>query len=600
MSALAALALAALASLAGALALASDESVADHLYVSPQGNDSWPGTLEQPFATIARAQRAVRERTTEMDRDIVVNLRGGTYPLTEPIRFSPGDGDGGTGGHSVVYQGYGYGTDGEETPILSGGRAVSGWRPADAVEGAWQADVGDLETRQLFVAGRRAQRASLGGGVPGKAIALPNGFATRSTVPSSWYRPGDMELVFNGGEGGLPYSEARCGIAEIRGDAEWSRIEVDQPCFEDLKQAYEFESPGAIPQVPTDVENSLSFLREPGSWYLDRSVPGRHILYYLARPGEDPRSLPIVAPVLEQLVTGGGTADEPLHDLVLRGLTFAHATWLAPSAPTGFPQIIGGFFFSDGGKRVPGHVSLRAAERVRISDNRFVDLGGHALLLPGVGVDNVVRGNVISGVSGGGIELRGAGAGNIVAGNRVRNVGIDYRGSIAISLVRTPDATVAHNRIENVPYTGIWGESPRGLRVVGNVVRDAVREVPDGGGIYLPFAQGPSFGRGAVVRGNVVRDAGGVGVYPDVGADRVTVSGNVLTGSDESVSGVEPRRIVIARNYWDDAQPYWWPEDTPTNGVVIAGNTPLPRAHPLSGCREQSACAAILDAAGPR
>ena len=61
-----------------------------------------------------------------------------------------------------------------------------------------------------------------------------------------------------------------------------------------------------------------------------------------------------------------------------------------------------------------------------------------------------------------------------------------------------------------------------------------------------------------------------------------------------------PRRIVIARNYWDDAQPYWWPEDTPTNGVVIAGNTPLPRAHPLSGCREQRACAAILDAAGPR
>ena len=53
---------------------------------------------------------------------------------------------------------------------------------------------------------------------------------------------------------------------------------------------------------------------------------------------------------------------------------------------------------------------------------------------------------------------------------------------------------MAHNRIEDVPYTGIWGESPRGLRVVGNVVRDAVREVPDGGGIYLPFAQGPSFG----------------------------------------------------------------------------------------------------------
>ena len=80
------------------------------------------------------------------------------------------------------------------------------------VEGAWQADVGDLETRQLFVAGRRAQRARAWvAAFRARRSALPSGFATRSTVPSSWYRPGDMELVFNGGEGELPYSEARCG-----------------------------------------------------------------------------------------------------------------------------------------------------------------------------------------------------------------------------------------------------------------------------------------------------------------------------------------------------------------------------------------------------
>lgn len=584
-----------------ALQALGSEPSPEQLYVSPQGNDAWPGTVERPFATLARAQQAVRERTAAMERDVVVNLRGGTYPLTEPLRFSSAEGDGGTGGHRVTYQAYGYGTEGQEVPILSGGQPVTGWQPAEAVEGAWQADVGDLETRQLFVDGRRADRTALGAGLPGKVVPLPRGFATRSTVPQSWLSPEDMELVFNGGEDGLPYSEARCGVSRIRGDATWSRIVLDEPCFEDLKTAYEIESSGATPPPPTDVENSLSLLREPGSWYLDRSQPGHHVLYYLPRRGEDPRDVPVVASVLEKLIAGGGSADEPLRDLSLRGLTFSHATWVAPSAPTGFPQIIGGFFYSGGAvKHVPGHITLRAADGVRIVNNRFANLGGHALSLTGVGSGNVVRGNVIEDASGGGIELRGPGSGNRLTDNRVRDVGVDYRGSIAISLVRTPDATVAHNRIADVPYTGIYGESPRGLRVVNNIVRDAVREVPDGGGIYLPFSQGTSFKDGALIRGNVVRDAGGVGIYPDVGADHVTVERNVLVGSHHAVSGVEPRRVFITHNFWDDPRPYWWPEDAPTNGVRLTDNTRLPRTDPLAACRRDDACAAILAAAGPR
>jgi hypothetical protein len=64
---------------------------ATRLYVAPWGDDDWPGTAERPFATPAAAQRAVRELTAETDRmdaDVVVSLRGGTYHLTEPLRFS--------------------------------------------------------------------------------------------------------------------------------------------------------------------------------------------------------------------------------------------------------------------------------------------------------------------------------------------------------------------------------------------------------------------------------------------------------------------------------------------------------------------------------
>jgi hypothetical protein len=579
-----------------------DERRAERLYVAPWGNDGWPGTAERPFATPAGAQRAVRERTPRMDTDIVVNLRGGTYTLTGPLRFSALEDDAGTGGHSVIYQAYGFGTARQEVPIISGGRGVTGWRPSKGVGGAWRADVGDLETRQLFVDGRRVQRTALGRGLPGKAIRVPTGYATRSTVPQSWQHPEDIELVFNGGLAGLPYSEARCGVKRIRGDAVWSLIVVDEPCFRNLAKAYHGEIPGATPGAPTDVENSLSLLHEPGTWYLDRSRPGRHVLYYRPRRGEDPRRVRIVAPVLETLVSGAGTADAPLHDMAFRGLTFAYATWLAPTGPAGFPQIIGSWIAA-GGKgsgRMPGNVAFRAAERIRFAGNHFTHLGGQALVLSGVGSDNTVRGNVIDDVSGGGVEVRGSGRGNRIEDNWVHAIGTDYRGSIAITLEGSPRATVAHNQVNDAPYTGIWGESPRGLRVVGNLVFDSGGVVPDGGGIYLPSAQGTSFANGAVVRGNVIHDSGGVGIYPDVGADWVTVEHNVLFGQDNAVSGVKPRSLVLAHNYWDDDTPHWWPKDTPEDGIAFVGNVRLPRADPVAACRADTACAGILAGAGRR
>ncbi len=111
----------------------------------------------------------------------------------------------------------------------------------------------------------RARRTALGRGLPGKAIRVPAGYACRSTAPQSWQHPEDIELVFNGGEKGLPYSEARCGVSRIRRDAKWSLISVDQPCWRDLKRAYGAEVKGATPAAPTDVENSLSLSRRPGT-----------------------------------------------------------------------------------------------------------------------------------------------------------------------------------------------------------------------------------------------------------------------------------------------------------------------------------------------
>ena len=80
-------------------------------YVAPTGSDGNPGTLEKPFATIQRAQQAVRQKPGP------VWLRGGTCYLPEKLVFSAEDS--GSKAAPVVYQAYG-----QEQPV------ISGWREA--------------------------------------------------------------------------------------------------------------------------------------------------------------------------------------------------------------------------------------------------------------------------------------------------------------------------------------------------------------------------------------------------------------------------------------------------------------------------------------
>ena len=60
-------------------------------YVSPQGDDSNPGTQQEPWATIVRARDAVRQINRNQIGDIVVILGGGTYAISAPIVFDPRD-----------------------------------------------------------------------------------------------------------------------------------------------------------------------------------------------------------------------------------------------------------------------------------------------------------------------------------------------------------------------------------------------------------------------------------------------------------------------------------------------------------------------------
>ncbi len=130
----------------------SADSRADY-YVAVNGNDSNPGTIALPFATIEKARLAVQSRiATGMTKDITVMLRGGTYYISNTLAFTAADS--GVGGHRVVYRNYP-----DEVPVIDGGVPITGWTETTSGSGIYQANAANLNFRQLYVNNKRGIRA---------------------------------------------------------------------------------------------------------------------------------------------------------------------------------------------------------------------------------------------------------------------------------------------------------------------------------------------------------------------------------------------------------------------------------------------------------
>lgn len=538
------------------------------IFVAPSGDDTGPGTVERPFATLQRAR-------DEAVPGAVVELRAGTYRLTETFLLSAE--------HSgVVYRAHGHGTPDQEEVVISGGREITDWSADD--DGTHRAALPGPAPRQLYVHGRRAERAS----IPLEGVALTrtaDGYTVDGTGPQSW--AGDVEFVYRGA---YPWSEGRCQVAAITGDAHTTTLTMAAPAFGQAARLYHskftWDAPGAGEfygvDAPTSAENSPAFLTE--GTFATRGTE----LHYRPRPDEPPTG--VVAPVLETLLHARG-----VRDLTFRGITFADATWLRPSTPQGFLHYHGnGYYdggdlqtvtFAEGEGRVtvpgddatmPGNLIFEDSSGVTLADCRFVRLGAVAVEFRGAGTDNTLRDSEITEVAGGGLVIGDGARDHRVENNHIHRIGLDYHGSPAVLVTGASGTVVAHNEVDDVPHAGIVVYEGRGTRVLNNLVHHTMRVLADGGGIYISGPQGDSYATGALIRGNVVRDtitSYNYGLYTDYGAAHVTVESNAVHRSEASVVlTVWPPldQVTFTGNVWDID-----PGEAP-DGVVLRGNTTVP------------------------
>ncbi|MCL5097961.1 MAG: right-handed parallel beta-helix repeat-containing protein [Candidatus Omnitrophica bacterium] len=518
-------------------------------YVAPDGLDSNPGTASAPFATLAKARDAVRDRIAEgLTNDILVAIRGGTYQQPRKLVFGPEDS--GTAKYSITY-----GAMPGETVIISGGLRLTGWKRGfgeiwTTLLPRMTAGLQDSYFRQLFVNGQRAVRArtpnandknpwwTIKSSVadPGQPDPDRTTFTLSVDHPiKAWKNIADVELVWIFNNDG---SRSRLGVVNeaeqtfpLPPPHQWT------PKF--LPGEYQIGHP--VPSRSCYFENALEMLDQPGEWYFDRQT---RILSYWPRPGEDLETAEVVAPIVQNtLLEVAGTRQHPVQNLHFQGIRLAYVDWPLPSY--GFTAMFGclqwtigtqpepflkfhwidsalkfenarGCSFTDGAVEHAGAIGiglLRGTAAITLEGNDIHDLGGGGIVLGKLRnrdtlkwADQIVPGEAVD---------------YQIDNNHIHHCGTDYFGSIGIFMTLCRNSRIAHNLIHDIAYSGIVvsGNEDKSTPFAGgnvveaNHIHHVMQTAVDGAGIYVSFPQSDP---GAAVRWNLIHDVQRAsGIYLD-------------------------------------------------------------------------------------
>ncbi|MET8847000.1 RICIN domain-containing protein [Amycolatopsis sp. NPDC004625] len=619
--------------------------------VAPTGNDTNPGTPDQPVATPARAQQLARAQSAA--NDVVVQLAGGTYRLSAPLALTSADS--GQNGHTVTWQ-----AASGQTPVLSGGSQVTGWSVQDSGQNIWVASVPQgADSRQLFVDGSLAPRASITLSRNDVQFTTSGMTITNSALNYLATLPQQNRIEV---ESQNSFTDRYSPVDHVSG----SSIVMQQPAWNNNNWGYDtLAKPFGGGQL--FLENSYSFLKTTGQWYLD---PQAGKLYYKAPAGWAPASHDVELPRLTSLLQISGSYDNPVRNLAFKGLHFEHTTWLTPSTSVGYANQQTGTFLPaaasmpgdfltscqsgcrqfEGARgswaQAPAAVQVSAASGISFSDNTFTHLGQVALGIGndanahasgvGLGASSItVDHNTFTEVSGGGVIVGGvrtdahhpsnAAMTNkdvTISNNTVTRVALDYREMAGILSTYATHTVITHNEVANLTYDGIdvgwgWGANDAGgsqdyrnrglydyqpVYTTPTTLRDTVvsynrvhgtkKLMHDGGSIYnLSANPGSSIDHNHVYDNNRT-----VGLYLDEGSRYVTLSANVIQDSGvwafTNANGSNNTNDSTFSGNWYNGGATQVATGSPHNNV-LTGNVQV------SGTNWPSGAQAVIAAAGP-
>lgn len=525
-------------------------------------NSSASDIFITPDSSLTDAVRKAREAKRLGSReDITIHLGSGTYYLYEPLRLRPED-------SGLTIEG--------ADAVISGGIRVTGWKRQGRL---FVADVPDvngrpIDFRQLWINGEKAVRA--------RDVSDFEQMHRIRTYDKKkhvlWVPKKAVEKILT-----APYAEMvlhemwctsnlRIKSITVQGDS--AAIRFHQP-----EARIQFEHPWPSPMTPNTghpspfyLTNAKQLLDEPGEWYHDIR---EHKVYYMPRKGETVKTA--IVPALETLVEFIGTAEHPVRNITMKGISFQHTTWMRPSEK-GHVPLQAGMYLTEAYKlrpqidrpnnhkldnqgwlgRAAASVELRYAEECSFDGCRFEHLGGSGLdYVTGCRrgttkdctfTDIAMNGFVCGSFSTEGLEthrpyqptdFREVCTGQHVADCEFYNISNEDWGCVAIAAGYVSGITIEHNTIHDVSYTGIslgWGWNRdlicmKDNCVHANLIYNYSQHMYDCAGIYTLGNQ-----PGTSITENVVRDIAKPSyvhdpnhwfyLYTDEGSSNITLKDN--------------------------------------------------------------------------
>lgn len=569
-------------------------------YVATDGSDMQPGTLEKPFATLHRAQQAVRDfRSGHHEAALQVVVRKGTYYLHKTLILTAEDS--GTAHAPVMYTAYA-----GERVTLSGGRKLDcKWqtRKSKSICDLNSGNSGPFAFTQLFINGKRQVRARfpdydpadpIHGGYATVVRALPAG--TSSPYPedndADVSKRGVLGIEFDPDT----FSSRRWGKPEEAiihvfqqdglGILEWKIQSVDY----DRNRIWFGKGGDQLgPQWSTAfdvigkgsrfyVDNVLEEMSIPGEWYLSVQS-GR--LWYRQQKDQDLENALIEAPVLEQVVRFQGTYNSPVEYVSFDGFRIAHTetTYMKPyeSSSSGNWAVHRG-----------GAIFLEGTRNCSIRNCWFDSVGGNAIFWSRSNVAGNVAGckfteagdNAICFVGDPRQSLSASPIGCTAVDNLIHNCGIFGKQIAGVYISYAQATTVAHNDIHAMPCSAICieGSAWGGHLIEQNYIHNTVQETRHYGSLNLrgddrgwnpehistltSVANGTPTenykSKPTLVKENLIQEKTDCGILLANGAAMYEVYNNVSIGAAIYMYGGALRNIYNNIWYMTDNAGYFW------------------------------------------
>ena len=276
----------------------------------------------------------------------------------------------------------------------------------------------------------------------------------------------------------------------------------------------------------------------------------------------------------------GSSKNHKIHNLIFDNLAFRYGAWngvteeglIGTQADLLITEING--LVAHKGKPLPAQIEIVNAEDLEIRNCRITSMGSSAISMCDGVKNSRIIGNCITDISGTAILIdhwdhtkvvpdNMERCENIVVSNNViHRAATEFRGMAAITIMFPQNATVSHNDIKCVPYTGIsfgWGWGAADIKdacnnyVEYNRIEDVTDVAHDGAHIYTLDTLTNGF-----IRGNYLVKAGDYrgGIYLDEGTRDLKIVGNVIEDSEQWLFArvfVHLERIAAYGNYFEES-----------------------------------------------